>query len=713
MNICVQLILVGACVAMSLDTVELGHDAHTQPDFSRYYESVEVTVKPDVPEYVLPLDFSTVQNYDQVNQALIREDEDGRASLRENGVAVVSWGKEDDILAPFKTLRRHGIPAFVASDVLLHLYRIQFLESLKEIEEGTLIDLLHSLSAEYLELSSEQYSSYTGDLKEAARRNTAFFSVALRLLDPHAEVPDFVSNEVNAEIEKIAAHKGLGMSDIFKYQEDYSQYVPRGHYTRSERLQRYFRAMMWYGRMTFVLKPKLVRPHDARIQTLQASLIAAFSETIRVEGQTARRVWDRIYGVTAFYVGLADDLTIHDYIGSMRQVLGSNFDTARLTDEDCLFELKRALALTPSPKIYGGTGAIGILPTELTAEKLDEILDDTKGLRFMGQRFVPDSYMFSELVAPSVGELSGEPSFTSVFSMGVWIRGFPRGLDVMRILGSQRAGEILAAHGDDKYERYYDQIEKLEQEFKEFSTEEWNWNLYWSWLYVLKSLLRESPEGYPTFMHTEAWMDKQLTTALASWTGLRHATILYAKQSVTPMITAAPPPQILKGYVEPVPEVYARLLALAEMTKRGLLSMDLLSEATAQRLKPLTDVLRMLIAISRKELENVELSDEEYDFIRNIDRALEAVVRGVEVQTIRTTFVVDVHTDLNTKLALEEGSGYVNLVIVAVREPDGTMMLKAGPVLSYYEFKQPIADRLTDEKWIELLRGERAPDEGW
>ena len=283
----------------------------------------------------------------------------------------------------------------------------------------------------------------------------------------------------------------------------------------------------------------------------------------------------------------------------------------------------------------------------------------------------------------------------------------------MRILGSQRAGEILAAHGDDKYERYYDQIEKLEEEFKDFSTEEWNWNLYWSWLYVLKSLLRESPEGYPTFMHTEAWMDKQLTTALASWTGLRHATILYAKQSVTPMITAAPPPQILKGYVEPVPEVYARLLALAEMTKRGLLSMDLLSEATAQRLKPLTDVLRMLIAISRKELENVELSDEEYDFIRNIDRALEAVVRGVEVQTIRTTFVVDVHTDLNTKLALEEGSGYVNLVIVAVREPDGTMMLKAGPVVSYYEFKQPIADRLTDEKWIELLRGERAPDEGW
>jgi hypothetical protein len=38
--------------------------------------------------------------------------------------------------------------------------------------------------------------------------------------------------------------------------------------------------------------------------------------------------------------------------------------------------------------------------------------------------------------------------------------------------------------------------------------------------------------------------------------------------------------------------------------------------------------------------------------------------------------------------------------------PDGHIMLGAGPVLSYYEFKHPMDDRLTDEKWrVMLLEG--------
>ena len=32
---------------------------------------------------------------------------------------------------------------------------------------------------------------------------------------------------------------------------DYSQYILRGHYTRNETLERYFRAMMWYGQVPF------------------------------------------------------------------------------------------------------------------------------------------------------------------------------------------------------------------------------------------------------------------------------------------------------------------------------------------------------------------------------------------------------------------------------------------------------------------------------
>jgi len=36
-------------------------------------------------------------------------------------------------------------------------------------------------------------------------------------------------------------------------------------------------------------------------------------------------------------------------------------------------------------------------------------------------------------------------------------------------------------------------------------------------------------------------------------------------------------------------------------------------------------------------------------------------------------------------------------------------VIGAGPVLSYYEFKQPMADRLTDEKWRDLLKSDKKP----
>lgn len=42
--------------------------------------------------------------------------------------------------------------------------------------------------------------------------------------------------------------------------------------------------------------------------------------------------------------------------------------------------------------------------------------------------------------------------------------------------------------------------------------------------------------------------------------------------------------------------------------------------------------------------------------------------------------------------------GKVDLIVVACPQPGGSAFLAAGPVLSYYEFKHPMDDRLADEK---------------
>jgi hypothetical protein len=718
--------------------------------FIKYYSLDSLNITLQASTYNLPLKTNEIYNFDDFYTKIPL---DGGAIhlLEENGFVVVGnpFNREEEyITAPYKTLKNYDIPVFITSDSLLHLYHIQFDETLRQIEEREFYDMIWEISIELLNDSIVDYNRYSGELKEASRRNVAYFAVGLSLLQPREdqlctddwkcqdpglasayfnrtelerygfEVPDFVKSEVEAELSLIERHEGFSASPIFTYKEDYSQYVPRGHYTRSEKLKNYFKAVMWYGRMSFILQGGcpdcLVSDRDAKLQTMGASLIASeFADS-----EVLKDKWDRIYSVTAFYVGLSDDLGPYEYIEALDSVFNGEFEPQDLTEEN-IGKLKAKLAGYRAPRIYGGTGDC-VIPPPFSPEQADQCLENTTGFRIMGQRFIPDSYIFSKLVGAYTGVYRGdrEPKpFTFVISgAGRPIRGFPRGLDVMALLGSDSARELLDELDDSNYKSYDDAYERLEDEFSAFNETEWNKNLYWSWLFTLKPLLNEFGTGYPTFMQTEAWQDKELTTALASWTELRHDTILYAKQSYTMRETAIQVPTQEKpvvGYVEPVPEFYNRLLALTRMTNAGLASMNVLDCASSNRLEHLETILERLVKLSGKELENEELTGADYEFIKNFGDELNAVISEVDEKAKKTTIIADVHTEGNTGQVLEEGLGYVDLIAVAYKVPDGRILIGAGPVMSYYEFKQPIQDRLTDEKWREVLRMEPPERPEW
>ncbi|HDP88999.1 MAG TPA: DUF3160 domain-containing protein [Thioalkalivibrio sp.] len=177
-----------------------------------------------------------------------------------------------------------------------------------------------------------------------------------------------------------------------------------------------------------------------------------------------------------------------------------------------------------------------------------------------------------------------------------------------------------------------------------------------------------------------------------------------------PMGPEAPPPP---GFVEPRPDFYARMLALAQMTRAGLGDMGVLDEESDGRLRVLEDIIQKLLDISLVELRGEPISDQDADYIKYIARRLERTVMGIEDEEAKTTIVADVLTDTNTSQVLEEGVGYVKLLLAVYQVPDGRLALGAGPVLSYYEFKHPMADRLTDEAWRELLGASPPAEPGW
>jgi hypothetical protein len=59
---------------------------------------------------------------------------------------------------------------------------------------------------------------------------------------------------------------------------------------------------------------------------------------------------------------------------------------------------------------------------------------------------------------------------------------------------------------------------------------------------------------------------------------------------------------------------------------------------------------------------------------------------------------------------IKEREFYVDMIIVACPAPDGSIFLAAEPVLSYFELKHPMNDRLTDEAWRDMLVSPEKPD---
>jgi hypothetical protein len=673
--------------------------------FADLYQPPSISVSPSVPPYSLPLDPTAVGNWSLVTRAGLQRYFDltkAHALIAKNGFAVTaSATPADDIVQPYTTLKGLGIPCLVTADTLLHLYHIQFDETLRDVEErefyGSLLAMTRALLADTARRQAAR-QRMGANLRQSLSLARAFYAVALGLLDPNAVMPADDSR-VQAELRLINAHAGFTASPLFVYQEDYSQYVPRGHYTRSETLQRYFRAMMWYGQMGFLIRNSEILPApNADIQTLAACLIADGLSRVTAGGASAFSIWNRIYTVTAFYVGVADDLTPRDYTNGIQAVAARAAGINALSDPDLLAALRAYLAGLPRPQIYGGTGACQInLPYNVA--EINACLDKSAGMRFMGQRFVPDSYVFQNLVAMDyLGK--GQP-FTMVMSQGGPIRGFPRGLDFMDLLGSSRARDILASDGDTAYRDYDKQRQALLDQFAQFGTVDWNRNLYWGWLYALKPLLAPYGPGYPSFMQTAAYTDKNLQSALASWTELRHDTILYAKQSSTPIATALPP--LIRGYVEPLPEFYARLAALTRMTRGGLDQFGILNSAARLRFDQLAGILDRLVRLSLTELANKPLADDDYNWIQNIGTTLQLALNGVDAEGSRTTLAADIHTDDNTAQVLEETTGYVAWLAAVIPQPDGSLAYAVGPVMSYYEFKWPASNRLTDEAWTQLL----------
>ena len=678
------------------------------------YEEVPVNVTPKVPAYSVSQNLSNVTNAGDFNFS-----EAAKSLLVKNAFVVKPSSYNNEFFPLYESNRYSYTPSFITTDSMLHNYHLMFDFLLKQLEEQKLAVELKQLNASMLSESLSQYDSLKGtEWENAAKRNVGFFAVGSKLLDPSVSVPSIVKSEVEQELALIDAHQGINKSPVMSMgsgqdtiintpqgplplealKEDYSQYIPRGHYDKTEQLKAYFKSMMWYGRLTFRMKS------DDEVKS--ALLI-----TLALNKENNQNSWNKIYEPVNFFVGKSDDITYYQFKDLAEKVYGTNATIQSVSsDKNKLTSFINETKTLEPPQI----NSMPIFNAAIQPDREKEI----KGFRFMGQRFTIDAAIFQRLVTREVGP-KGESCANAPFSDG---RMLPKGLDIPSAMGSDEALNILKAQGETQHACYPENMSKMQTYLSGLPTENWTQNLYWGWLYQLRPLLDEKGNGYPSFMQNTAWVRKELNTFLGSWSQLKHDTILYAKQVYVELGAGGPEEKDDRGYVEPNPYVYARLASLLKMTNEGLEMRGLLTASMKDNLGKMEQLAVSLKTISEKELNNEKLTDNEYELIRSFGGQLEHFwlkVNKDELAFKQSTsqrdylnenpaaIVADVATDPNGQV-LKEGTGKISEIYVVV-PIDGKLRIAKGGVYSYYEFTWPMSDRLTDKKWRELLNSSQAP----
>ncbi len=640
------------------------------------YTPTSYTAK--VKPYTINEDLSNIENINRFDGFT----DEQKKMLSKNGFIVLP-SRKTKINYIYEENEYLDIPNFVTTDAILHLYHQFFGKSLIYVESELLSKDLEVLTDNMLKKSIALLGKIKDEkLKALQEKNVAYYLVAKMLVTDNENVDMAVDNHIlnlaKKEYELIKDASGILPSFLFENEElDYSQFTVRGHYTRSEKLQSFFKTMMWYG-FTPINLMNLETEEMYYEETLKALLIA-YTAFMEYEGSNDVKLWNNIYEPTGFYVGQSDDINILDMRDLMLSVFGEDIDINRLSDSSYIDKIHQGVKELREPKI---TGKFISKPVN-------------KSFKFMGQRYILDGYIMQELMEPRQ-------------------RPVPNGLDVMGALGSRRGEELLfkVYEPHKAWEEYEEKYNALKTEVASYKDELWQSNLYNGWLWSIKKQLNEfhKNSGMPIFMTNYGWKSKSLNTALSSYAELKHDTVLYGKQ---PVAEAGGPMAISdQHYVEPNIELYDTMHWLMKYTVENLKARNLLNERLLEGTEYHIRLLELLRTASIKELNNEPLSKDEKKSLLWVGGAIETIMNwyvfgsASEENAYNGAYSIEQSSMLVSDVAtlpgehyLCMGTGYFDEIYVVV-PVEGKLYLTRGAVYSYYEFTNN--KRLTDEEWWEL-----------
>lgn len=640
------------------------------------------------------------------------------------------------------------LPVFFSCDAALHAWHRSYMGMLEEVEEVYLAPRLQAV----LQGMAGQVNGLNSQASGTALPNGVldadyFIAVGRSLITGTNNNGSLgQSARVQATLTAITnlqpAYFNLFGSNRWV---DFSQFQVRGHYETSQRLQQYFRAMTWCGQIDFRFTGST---NDNSLRELSGAV--AMHLLLKNAGQFNN--WKKIDEVVQMFVGVPDSLNFAQLSDLM--TTAGVVSPASLPNQAALQNLQSKLM----------TGQLGVQQIQsgyffspLTRRQIKL----PRSFTVLGQRFVPDAWAMGECVFDKIiWDEDGVPSFYDKV-----MRRVPSALDIaFSVLGNDLTvtditSRIANPNGvvwRDGYP-YQHNLVAARRVVDLQDPSVWTNNIYYYWLACLRELSAPTTGSeYPDALRTRAWGMRTLNTQLASWTELRHDTVLYVKQPYTGEILCSYP----DGFIEPRVSFWERMRDMALRTRDLMATLPTTGEFVFEPNVPYDTAftnsiggiytnrinflnnfatnMSILRGISVKELGRQALSSDEVFFIQSLienprlygnairtfsgwypalcyTNARAAHGQWYAGSDIWDALVTDVHTDPPEPLVgdpgcvLHRGVGAVQLLMVAVNWGPGDAGVYAGPVMSHYEFQLGPTTRRTDSEWKTQIRAGNAP----
>ena len=648
--------------------------------------------------------FAPLEGLDVIPDSIREYLAQNRIVLQETGE---KWLYVDDLIDEYSSISSYA-PMFITTDLAAHSQHLIFDRLLQHTEETYFVPRIKDICTAFIAAIKER-TDVPDDIKIKALSYFQVPELILRTTPTSQYVRDdwmvekkYVAPEnmneiiqeypldVQADFNQIQEASG-GQSVVFETREDFTQYKPRGHYTKNGVLESYFKASMWFGRIHFAISEE--DPESEKMIPVAMFIV----DTVKKNPELYKK-WKEVFDPITTLIGESDDLGFPDILPLWSEQKVDDFKAWAEDKANYINLMKLCNDKLKPPAISSNTVFLGFDEKgPVTLEK------PPMGWRFLGQRFTLDASFFQQLIDPNV------EGRTNV-----------RGLDIMRIFGSPVAESFIAQNDySDKGGLFAggkalkEAHRRLKESADSLSADYWSKTYYNSILATVRAQASFSQGAGFYFTECPMWSMKSLISSHATWAELKHDTILYVKQSYAEKgggddwemsfrTKEIPRPW---NYIEPNLSFWELSLKSVKQLITTYTTYNLLDQETERTLTSLFEMYTKIYNICSKEITDTALSESDNSWIRTIPRLLADYVmihqdRGdiKEQKDLQMACIADVFTNSDTEQCLEVGIGKPYKVYIPLNDGCGKR-IAVGYIPSYYEFYQPTSNRLNDDEW--------------